>query len=114
MNKGVAIMQFINLKLSSAIIAFAVTAITPSFATAEEMNPNEKEPLSLITESPDEGFSLAIALSRRAVTTIQPDKKVLHAERPVYAGSAEDLTAASHVVAVWFNTIAQANDYWRD
>lgn len=33
--------------------------------------------------------------------------------RPEYAESTEDPIAASHVVAVNFQTIAAANDYWR-
>jgi hypothetical protein len=33
--------------------------------------------------------------------------------RPDYANNAEALTAASHVVAVNFQTVAAANHYWR-
>ena len=69
--------------------------------------------LSLICDTPDEGFALAITLSRRSVTTIQPDREILHEQRPQYASDAEDLIAASHVVAAYFDTIAAANDYWR-
>lgn len=81
---------------------------------AAQMAGAQGEQLSLICDTPDEGFALAITLSRRSVTTIQPDREVLRKERPEYAGDADDLIAASHVVAVYFDTIAAANDYWRD
>jgi Holliday junction resolvase RusA-like endonuclease len=43
----------------------------------------------------------------------QPDVDVLHKLRPDYANSAEALTAASQVVAINFQTVAAANNYWR-
>lgn len=79
-----------------------------------QMGAAQDEQLSLICDTPDEGFALAMTLSRRSVTTIQPDREVLHEQRPEYATDAEDLIAASHVVAVYFDTIAAANDYWRN
>ena len=68
---------------------------------------------SLITTTAQEGFELAITLSRRGVKYTQPDGEVLHALRPAYAQSAEALTAASQVIAVNFQTVAAANNYWR-
>ena len=68
---------------------------------------------SLITETPQQGFELAITLSRRGVKYTQPDVDTLKKLRPDYANSAEALTAASHVVAVNFQTVAAANNYWR-
>lgn len=68
---------------------------------------------SLITESPQAGFELAITLSRRGVKYTQPDTEVLHQLRPEYANSAEGLTSASQVVAINFQTVAAANNYWR-
>lgn len=68
---------------------------------------------TLITSNPQEGFELAITLSRRAVRYTQPDVETLKKLRPEYAESADGLTAASHVVAVNFQTIAAANNYWR-
>ncbi len=69
---------------------------------------------SLVTSTPQEGFELAITLSRRGVKYTQPDTDVLHRERPAYAGSADGLTAASQVIAINFQTVAAANNYWRD
>ena len=68
---------------------------------------------SLITETPQQGFELAITLSRRGVKYTQPDADTLKKLRPDYANNAEALTAASHVVAVNFQTVAAANHYWR-
>ncbi|WP_313071672.1 hexameric tyrosine-coordinated heme protein [Melaminivora sp.] len=68
---------------------------------------------SLITETPQQGFELAITLSRRGVKYTQPDAEVLHKLRPEYANSHEALTAASQVVAINFQTVAAANGYWR-
>ncbi len=68
---------------------------------------------TLITATPQEGFELAITLSRRGVKYTQPDTDVLHQLRPDYANSADSLTAASQVVATNFQTVAAANNYWR-
>lgn len=68
---------------------------------------------SLITATPQEGFELAITLSRRGVKYTQPDTEVLHRLRPEYANDANALTAASQVIAVNFQTVAAANNYWR-
>lgn len=69
---------------------------------------------SLITATPQEGFELAITLSRRGVKYTQPDVEVLKQLRPEYAHSADSLTAASQVIAVNFQTVAAANNYWRN
>ena len=68
---------------------------------------------SLITETPQEGFELAITLSRRGVRYTQPDPDVLKKLRPEYANDAGELTAASQVIALNFQTVAAANNYWR-
>lgn len=68
---------------------------------------------TLITDTPQAGFELAITLSRRGVKYTQPDVAVLKRLRPEYAEDAEALTAASQVVAINFQTVAAANNYWR-
>ncbi len=68
---------------------------------------------TLITATPQEGFELAITLSRRGVKYTQPDTDVLHKLRPEYAQSAHELTAASQVIALNFQTVSAANNYWR-
>lgn len=68
---------------------------------------------SLLTETPEEGYDLAIMLSRMAVKKTQPDDAARQRMRPDYANNADSLTAASHVVATNFQTVAAANNYWR-
>lgn len=68
---------------------------------------------TLITATPQEGFELAITLRRRGVKYTQPDMDTLKALRPEYASSADGLTAASQVIAINFQTVAAANNYWR-
>lgn len=68
---------------------------------------------TLITDTPQQGFELAITLSRRGVKYTQPDTEVLHKLRPQYANDPDSLTAASQVIAIHFQTIAAANNYWR-
>lgn len=69
---------------------------------------------SLLTETPEAGFALAIKLSRVAVKKTQPDDAVRTQLRAVYQISAEALIAASQVVAINFQTVSAANNYWRD
>jgi hypothetical protein len=49
-----------------------------------------------------------------ANTKTQPVEDARKALRPVYSNIADCLTMASHVVATHFQTVAQANNYWRD
>lgn len=67
---------------------------------------------TLKTETPEEGYELAIKLSRMAVKKTQPDDEARNRMRPDYANSADSLTMVSHVVATNFQTIAAANGYW--
>ena len=69
---------------------------------------------SLITANAQEGFELAITLSRKGVKYTQPDTEMLHKLRPEYANNADSLTAASQVIAINFQTVAAANDYWKN
>ncbi|WP_299434978.1 hexameric tyrosine-coordinated heme protein [uncultured Aquimarina sp.] len=66
----------------------------------------------LITETPQEGYELAIKLSRMGVKSTQPDIEVLKRLRKDYANNASSLTAASQVIAINFQTISAANNYW--
>ncbi|CAB4930876.1 unannotated protein [freshwater metagenome] len=68
---------------------------------------------SLRTQTPQEGFELAIKLSRMGVKYTQPSDEARAAMRPEYAEDPAIVTAASHVVAVNFQTVAAANDWWR-
>ncbi|MGB3315789.1 MAG: hexameric tyrosine-coordinated heme protein [Albidovulum sp.] len=69
---------------------------------------------SLMTATPEEGFDLAIKLSRMAVKKTQPDDAARSRMRPDYANNADSLTMVSQVVAANFQTVAAANNYWRN
>ena len=68
---------------------------------------------SLITATPEEGRELAIMLARKTIGAIQTDPEARHGVRAQYANDPDSLTAAAHVVAIEFATVAAANDYWR-
>ncbi|MFO7614870.1 MAG: hexameric tyrosine-coordinated heme protein [Bacteroidales bacterium] len=93
------------------LVCFAAVSLAGTDMTKQD----EKEAsISLIVATPEEGFQLAIALARKGVTETQPDKEVLKKLRPAYAHDPDSLIAASQVVAIHFQTIAAANNYWRD
>ena len=69
---------------------------------------------SLMTKTPEEGYELAIKLSRMAVKKTQPDDDARGRMRGDYANNADSLTMVSQVVATNFQTVAQANNFWRD
>ena len=68
---------------------------------------------TLVTETPQQGYELAIKMARMGVKYTQPSDEARKRMRPEYAENADSLTAASHVIAVNFQTVAAANDYWR-
>ncbi|AZQ64792.1 peroxidase [Flammeovirga pectinis] len=68
---------------------------------------------TLITSTPQEGYELAIKLSRMGVKSTQPNVELLKKMRPDYAENADSLTKASQVIAINFQTVAAANNYWR-
>lgn len=104
------------LKTKTLMIVLMLLLLTAgSYAFAQqEMTGSDDTRLSLITATPEEGFQLAIELARKGVTETQPDIEVLKKLRPAYAHDPDSLIAASQVVAIHFQTIAAANDYWRD
>ncbi len=68
---------------------------------------------SLITSTPQEGYDLAVKMSRVAIKLTQPDAAMRDKLRPDYADDADSLIAVSQVVATNFATVAAANGYWR-
>ena len=68
---------------------------------------------TLLTDTPEEGYNLAVKLARKAVGMTQPDAEIRKKLRPVYASNPDSLTLASQVVAIHFQTIAAANNYWK-
>ncbi|MBD8464678.1 hexameric tyrosine-coordinated heme protein [Plantibacter sp. CFBP 8798] len=68
---------------------------------------------SLLTPTPEEGYALAIKLSRTGVKMTQPDADVRARLRVAYAENADSLMGASQVIAINFQTVSAANGYWR-
>lgn len=69
---------------------------------------------TLKTETPQEGYDLAVKMARIAIKMTQPDADVRDKLRPVYAEDADALIASSQVVATHFATVAAANNYWKE
>lgn len=68
---------------------------------------------TLKTATPQEGFELASKLARLGVKLTQPSAEVRDRLRPDYAENADSLIASSQVIAIHFQTVAQANDHWK-
>ena len=107
-------------QLSATIICLAALAAAPAIAqdtpqdSADGAVAAESWLPSLLTDTPAEGFGVAVSMARKAVTTTQTDTEILHALRPNYAHDPQSLIDVSGVVANYFATVAAANDYWRD
>ncbi|ABV91974.1 hypothetical protein Dshi_0225 [Dinoroseobacter shibae DFL 12 = DSM 16493] len=98
-----------NRILVSALLALALLA-PPSLA----QDSGDSWLPSLLTETPAQGFDLAVTMARKGVTTTQGDKEVLFAVRPNYARDPQSLIDVSGVIAMYFATIAEANDHWEN
>ena len=69
--------------------------------------------LTLKTATPEDGFNLAVKMSRIGVKVTQPSAEMRDKLRPEYAENADSLIASSQVIAINFQTVAAANDYWK-
>lgn len=68
---------------------------------------------SLTTATPQEGFELATKLARVGVKVTQPSAEIRDKLRTAYDHDTNQLIASSQVIAIHFQTVAAANDYWR-
>ena len=68
---------------------------------------------SLQTDTPQEGFELAILLARKGVAYTQPSPEIRNQLRDAYANNADSLTQSSQVIATHYQTVAAANNYWK-
>lgn len=105
-------MAFMRTSLAALAVSAALVAAAPLAASAQDKTDSWLP--SLMTDSPEAGFALAVSMARTAVKTTQPDVDALHKLRPAYSHDPDSLIQASGVVAVYFDTIAEANDYWRE
>ena len=69
---------------------------------------------SLKTKTPQEGFELAIKLAQKGVEYTQPNEQIRKKLRPKYSRDPDSLAFASQVIAINFQTVAAANNYWKD
>ncbi len=68
---------------------------------------------TLITDTPAQGRELAIMIARKTIATIQTDPEIRTKLRPDYDNDSAKLMQAGQIVAIEFQTIAAANNYWR-
>lgn len=68
---------------------------------------------TLIVSTPQEGRELAIKMARKSITAIQTDTETRKKLRPNYANDTTQLIASAQVIAIEFQTIAAANNYWK-
>lgn len=69
---------------------------------------------NLLTDTPQEGYELAVKLARAAVKMTQADPAAREELRTVYKKDADALIAISSVVATHFQTVAATNNHWRN
>jgi hypothetical protein len=68
---------------------------------------------TLETDSPQDGIELALKLSRLGMMLSRSSNRIDKESRAAKTLSDTQLIAASHVIALNFQTIAAANDWWR-
>lgn len=66
------------------------------------------------TSTPQEGRELAIKMARKSIAAIQTDAEKRKKLRANYAEDTAQLISSAQVIATEFQTIAQANNYWKD
>lgn len=93
--------------MKKTLTALCLTALLSPTAFAEQWL------TTLETATPQEGYELAIKLSRMAVKYTQPSAEKRTAVRAEYEIDADNLIAASQTVATNYQTVAAANNYWK-
>jgi hypothetical protein len=84
-----------------------------NYLTKGVIKMGEKWLNSLQTSDAQEGYELAIKLARMGVKYTQPADEVRKKLRAIYSENADSLIACSQVIAINFQTVAAANNYWR-
>lgn len=100
--------------VATLVLAVATPLVLADEPVAQEPARNPLELPTLIVATPEDGFRLALKLARLGVSQTQHDREVLRAGRQDYAKDPAQLIQASQAVAIHFQTVAQANNYWRD
>jgi Hexameric tyrosine-coordinated heme protein (HTHP) len=68
---------------------------------------------TLLTETAQESWELSVKLSRMGVKVNQSCDEIRQKLRPIYENEADSVITSSQVIAINFQTIAAANNYWR-
>lgn len=82
----------------------------------KKQNPTEQGEVwlkTLLTDTPQEGRELAIKMARKSIAAVQTDPEVRKKLRKDYAEDTAQLISIASVIALEFQTIAAANNYWR-
>jgi|SRR5690606_19671592 len=98
------------------VLPLLLSMLTPGLAHAEEQPAQAADDYvpSLITDTPLEGRQLAITLVRKTIGSIQKDADAKRRVRERYEEDPMMLMRAAELVALEFQVIAEANDYWRE
>ena len=100
--------------VATLLLAAATPLVFADEPVAQEPARNPLQLPTLIVDTPEDGFRLALKLARLGVSQTQHDRDVLRTGREAYATDPAQLIQASQAVAIHFQTVAQANNYWRD
>lgn len=68
---------------------------------------------TLVTDTPQQGFELAIKMARMGVKYTQQSSDVRDKLRSAYENDADSLIMSSQVIAINYQTVAAANNYWK-
>lgn len=69
---------------------------------------------TLLTGSPRRGLELAARLSSLMMEAVQPSDELRDRLLAIYEDDAESVLAACQIIATNFQTVAAANNYWRN
>ena len=100
-----------NIRILAASLLLSALALP---AHAQDAPAADDYVPSLITETPLQGRQLAITLVRKTIGSIQKDGDAKRRVREQYEEDPMMLMRAAELVALEFQVIAEANDYWRD
>jgi Hexameric tyrosine-coordinated heme protein (HTHP) len=98
-------------------VFFAVPPRQPTLPTSaahqEDNIMADRWLVTLITDTPQAGFDLAMKMSRMGVKVTQSSDEIRKQLRAAYDHDTAQLIATSQVIAINFQTVAAANGYWR-
>jgi hypothetical protein len=97
-------------------VAIELAGQTRAHGVAREGSEMDMDDLwlpTLKTDTPQEGIELAVKLSDLGFMLCQSSDESCQASRATDKYTRSQLIAAAHVIALNFQTVAAANDWWR-